>query len=104
NAASGEMNRADRLFAAEEAHEPDFASALKWARQAAEAGDAKGQALLGYVLSCGPEALREPEEAHRWYERSSAQGCPEGCLGYALSLAPRTHDEDGRREVARHLG
>jgi len=30
-------------------HEPDFASALKWARKAAEAGDAKGQALLGYI-------------------------------------------------------
>src|SRR5438445_6622185 len=39
--ANGEINRADRLFAAAEPHEPDFTTALKWAQQAAAAGDAK---------------------------------------------------------------
>jgi uncharacterized protein len=94
---------ADGLFGGHEPSEPDFTAALKWSRQAAEAGDAKGQAILGYVLACGPEAIRDPEEAHRWYERSAAAGCPEGCLGYALSLAPRMHDEEGRRQVAEYL-
>ena len=47
--------------------------------------------------------MRDVEAAHRWYERSAEAGCPEGCLGYALSLAPRTTDEEGRREVATHL-
>src|SRR5271169_2172236 len=95
--------RPERLFAEEEPGEPDFASARKWARQAAEAGSAKAQAVLAYVLTCGPEEMRDLEKAHRWYQRSAAAGCPEGCLGYALSLAPRTQDEAGRQEVAEHL-
>ena len=95
--------RPERLFAEEEPGEPDFASALKWARRAAEAGSAKAQAVLAYVLTCGPEEMRDLEKAHHWYQRSAAAGCPEGCLGYALSLAPRTQDEAGRHEVAEHL-
>ena len=59
--------------------------------------------MLAYVLTCGPEEMRDLEEAHRWYQRSAAAGCPEGCLGYGLSLAPRTQDEAGRHEVAEHL-
>jgi hypothetical protein len=96
-------NRPERLFAEEGAGEPDFASALKWALPAAEAGSAKAQAVLAYVLTCGPEEMHDLEEAHRWYQRSAAAGCPEGCLGYALSLAPRTQDEAGRHEVAENL-
>jgi TPR repeat protein len=91
------------LFTEDEPGEPDFAAAAKWARAAAEAGSAKGQAVLAYVLSCGPEPMRDPEAAHRWYERSAEAGCPEGCLGYALSLAPRTADEAGRQLVAANL-
>src|SRR6185369_4168306 len=60
-------------------------------------------AMLAYVLTCGPPEMRDLEGAHRWYQRSAAAGCPEGCLGYALSLAPRTQDEAGRQEVAEHL-
>ena len=96
--------QADRLFVTEEQAGPDYDSALKWSRQAAEAGSAQGQAMLAYVLTNGPEAMRDLEAAHRWYERSAAAGCPEGCLGYALSLAPRTHDAPGRRQVADYLG
>ena len=44
-------HRPDRLFAEEEPGEPDFASALKWARPVAEAGSAKAQAVLAYVAS-----------------------------------------------------
>jgi uncharacterized protein len=95
--------QADRLFAADEPTEPDFEVALKWAQEAAEAGSAQGQAMLAYVLTCGPEPMRDLEAAHHWYERSAAAGCPEGCLGYALSLAPRTNDEEGRRLVALQL-
>src|SRR5271169_5102875 len=96
-------DRPERLFTDDEPSEPDYASALKWARQAAEAGSAKGQSVLAYVLTCGPEAMRDLDEAERWYQRSAAAGCPEGCLGYALSLAPRTQDDEGRREVADHV-
>jgi uncharacterized protein len=102
---AGDLNgdRPERLFAEEGPGEPDFATALKWARPAAEAGSAKAQAVLAYVLTCGPEEMRDLEAAHRWYQRSAASGCPEGCLGYALPLAPRTQDEAERHEVAEHL-
>jgi TPR repeat protein len=96
--------QAGRLFAPEEQAGPDYESALKWSRLAAEAGSAQGQAMLAYVMTNGPEAMRDLEVAHRWYERSAAAGCPEGCLGYALSLAPRTNDAAGRRQVADYLG
>src|SRR5882762_7660775 len=39
---------AGRLFTTDAPADPDFVSALKWARRAAEAGSAEGQALLGY--------------------------------------------------------
>src|SRR5208283_1654359 len=79
--------RAQALFAPDVAAEPDFASAMKWARRGAEGGSAESEAMLGYILTCGPEDMRDLEEAHRCYERSAAAGCPEGSLGYALSLA-----------------
>ena len=60
--------------------------------------------MLAYVLTNGPEAMRDLEAAHGWYERAAAAGSPEGCLGYALSLAPRTNDAAGRRQVADYLG
>jgi TPR repeat protein len=96
--------QADRLFIAEQQAGPDFESALRWSRRAAEAGSPQGQAMLAYVLTNGPEAMRDLEAAHGWYERAAAAGSPEGCLGYALSLAPRTNDAAGRRQVADYLG
>src|SRR5262249_5612981 len=66
-------------------------------------GSPQGQAMLAYVLTHGPESMRDLEAAHRWYERSAAGGCPEGCLGYALSLAPRAKDAAERRQVADYL-
>ena len=47
--------------------------------------------------------MRDLEAAHRWYERSATAGCPEGNLGFALSLARRATDEVGRRQVFEHL-
>src|SRR4051794_39213592 len=99
SASTDEAVAGSRLFAAERRGEPDFASALSWAKQAAEAGSAKAQALIGYILTGGPEALRDAEAARQWYQRSAASGCPEGCLGYAIALAPNAEDEDGKREV-----
>jgi len=94
---------ADRLFAGEEVTGPSFPSAENWARKAAEAGSAEGQALLGYILTNGPEIMRDLEEAHRWYERSAAGGCPQGHLGLALSVARLARDAQTWRDIAEHL-
>jgi uncharacterized protein len=80
---------ANRLFAIETPTGPSFPAAEIWARKAALAGSAEGQALLGYVLTSGPDTIRDLDEAHQWYERSANAGCPQGHLGYALSLARR---------------
>ena len=83
--------QAGRLFAAEEQAGPDFESALRWARRAAEAGSAQGQALLAYVLTerAGGDA-RSRGGASAGMSAPPPAGSPEGRLGYALSLAPRT--------------
>ncbi len=94
---------AANLFAANDAAEPDFESGIRWARKAAEAGSADGQAVLGYILTSGPEHLRNLDEAHQWYERSAVAGCPQGALGYALSLARTAKDPEEQAKVAEYL-
>jgi TPR repeat protein len=88
-AGAGSGFASDRLFEQETTSEPDFAAAFGFAAKAAEAGSAEGQAILGYILTNGPEELHDLDAAHRWYELSAAAGCSEGSLGLALSLARR---------------
>ena len=83
--------------------EPDFESAAKWAARAAEAGSAKAAAILGYVLTRAPPPLRDLTAAQACYRRSAAAGCPEGSLGYAMSLGRDNDDPAAQAEVARHL-
>ena len=78
------------LFGGRTAGDPDFVAAAKWARLAAEGGSSEGQAVLAYILSAGPEELRNQEESDAWYQKSAAGGCPQGQLGYALALARDT--------------
>src|SRR5579871_901896 len=94
---------AANLFAGNTAIQADFETGIKWARKAASAGSADGQAVLGYILTSGPEHLRDLDEAHQWYERSAAGGCPQGALGYALSLARTATDQAGQAQVAGYL-
>ena len=83
--------------------QPDFASALKWARLAAEGGSADGQAVLGYILSSGPEDMRDPKQGDRWYQKSAEAGCPQGQLGGAMVLARDTSNPDTQAELLKHL-
>ena len=101
---AGRQPRADQLlFGDETLADPDFGSAITWARLAAVAGSAKGQALLAYILSHGPESMRDLDDGEQWYKRSAAAGCPEGSLGYALSLARYAKDDEGWRLVREQL-
>ena len=104
NVAEASSELGDQLFVGDDAPTaPDFESAAKWARQAAAAGSAQGQALLGYILSSGPESMRNLDEAHRCYEQSAAADWPQGHLGYALSLARRAKDPQSWRQVTEEL-
>src|SRR5262245_47976065 len=88
------------LFSDDEDGVPDHAAALPWARLAAEQEVAEAQALLGYVLTSGPEALRDLEQAERWYRRSAAAGCAQGSLGLGLTLLHKGGDQAALREAA----
>ena len=104
NVAEASSELSDQLFAGDDAPTaPDFESAAKWARRAAAAGSAQGQALLGYILTSGPESMRNLDEAYRCYERSAAADWPQGHLGYALSLARRAKDPQSWRQVTEEL-
>ncbi len=95
--------RAD-LFAGNATHEPDYDAAEQWARRAAEGGAPDGQALLGYILTSGPEAKRDLAQAADWYRRSAEAGCPQGELGHALALlraAPAADASPGAPDQAR---
>src|SRR5260370_36866685 len=56
---------ADRLFTADEPTDPDFQSALRWARRAADTGWPQGQAMLAYSPTLGPGEKPNLEEADR---------------------------------------
>jgi TPR repeat protein len=101
-AAAGSGFASDRLFEQETTSAPDFEAAFGFAAKAAEAGSAEGQAILGYILTNGPEELHDLDAAHRWYELSAAAGCAEGSLGLALSLARRGLASN-RAEIERQL-
>src|SRR5262249_26969249 len=67
--------------------------------RAAEHGVAEAQALLGYILTWGPESLRNLEQAKRWYRRSAAAGCPQGSLGLGLALLLKGGDQSALHEA-----
>ena len=47
---------------------------MRWARLAAEQGDAQGQTVLGFVYSNGPAVAQDFREAARWTRLAAEQG------------------------------
>ncbi|MEO8715322.1 MAG: tetratricopeptide repeat protein, partial [Acetobacteraceae bacterium] len=103
-AATPARGAAASLFASNEpAPTPDHGEAARWARKAAEGGSADGQALLGYILTSGPETLRDTEAAREWYRKSAEAGCPQGALGYALALGQVPGGEEHNKTIVEWL-
>jgi TPR repeat protein len=92
------------LFDVGDIADPDYVTAMRRARMAAEAGSGEAQAVLAFILTSGPQDMRNLDEADLWYERSAAAGCPQGMLGHALALNRKGGDETVKREVAVQLG
>ena len=84
------------LFSDVEGHEPDYLKALHWGMKAAMAGSGDAQALVGYILSAGPDPMRDQAAADDWFRKSADAGCPQGALGYGLALL-RTAAGDGKQ-------
>jgi TPR repeat protein len=91
------------LFSVAEIAAPDYGTAMRWARKAAEHGSGEAQALLAFMLTSGPDDIRDLDEADLWYARSAAAGCPQGLLGHALALARKGGGDAVQREVVAHL-
>jgi len=73
--------------------QPHYHAALLWAERAAAQGSAEAQAILGYILTDGPDDLRDRDRGAYYYQYAAAAGCAQGQLGWALVLLQR-HDLD----------
>jgi TPR repeat protein len=62
----------------------DYATAARTLRPLAEGGDARAQAILGYMFANGSGVPQNYIEAASWYRRASEQGNP--TAQYALGL------------------
>jgi TPR repeat protein len=84
------------LFEAASDRQPNYRIALHWADRAASRNSAEAQAILGYILTDGPAEVRDCAKGERFYQQSSAAGCAQGQLGWALVLLRRGTPEAAR--------
>ena len=91
------------MFADVGVSEPDFDQAARWARSAAEAGSGDAQALLAYLMTSGPDAIRDLPAALEWYRKSAANGCAQGMLGLSLALLRDATNDDERAAAAAEM-
>jgi uncharacterized protein len=64
----------------------DYPEALKWGQLAAAGGSAEAQAMLGYILTSGPDDLRDVARGAHYYQAAAGSGFARGQLGWALAL------------------
>ena len=74
--------------------DPTFAPRL-----AAAAGSAEARAILGYILTSGPDDQRDVPPAARYYRAAAESGFARGQLGLALALLG---NETGQTGVPQH--
>jgi hypothetical protein len=65
---------------------PDYQEAVRWGTPAADGGSAEAQAVLGYILTSGPDELRDVPRAAHYYRLAAESGFAQGQLGWALAL------------------
>jgi TPR repeat protein len=82
------------VFAGEHLNRGTYGEALQWYFNAAEAGDAQAQFLLGLKYETGTDVARDLTKAANWYEKAALQGNPESQFKLAMLL------ENGRGRAA----
>jgi TPR repeat protein len=83
--------------------QPDFHAALRFGLQAAKGDSAEAQALVGYVLTAGPDDLRDPPRGAHYYHLAARHGFAQGQLGWALALLRDDAQPSARVEAERLL-
>ena len=64
----------------------DYDEAEHWCRKAVAAGSAEAKALLGFILTAGPDHLRDPPRGEALYRDAAQAGWSRGQLGLAMTL------------------
>jgi uncharacterized protein len=77
----------------------NFHLAEHWCRQAAAKGSAEAKALLGFILSAGPDEIRDEAAADQFYRESAQAGWSRGQLGLAMALL-RDDTPDSNKQAA----
>lgn len=77
----------------------DYREALRWFREAAEAGHVESQKQVGWMHYEGHGVLRDSEEALKWYGMAAAQGDEEALR--AVEALTEDQDEKARQAAAR---
>ena len=65
---------------------PDYEAALHLSEIATQAAHAPSQALLGFILINGPQAMRDVARGEDCYRRAAEAGCAHAQLGWALAM------------------
>ena len=98
----------DRMFAAGEhfrlAPEPlrSYTDARKWYEMAANAGDRRSMALLGWLYRTANGVEQNDAKARHWYARAYDEGYRDAWLQYGLGLLTLHGRGGARDEVAGH--
>ena len=86
------------VFASEHLGRASYGEAMRWYLQAAEAGNAQAQFLLGLKYETGTDVTRNPGKAADWFEKAARQGILEAQFKLAALLERgkgRAADPDG---------
>lgn len=81
-------------YAGEHLTRGTYGESLKWYFDAAEAGDARAQFLLGLKYETGTDVARDLAKAADWYEKAAHQDIPEAQFKLATFL------DSGRGRIA----
>jgi TPR repeat protein len=67
----------------------NYERASKWAARAADGGSSEAKSLLAFILTTGPDQIRDEERGAVLYREAAEAGDAQGQLGWALVLLRR---------------
>ena len=81
----------------------DCDAALRYAMQAAEAGDVRAQEMAAAIHLLGPAHLRDEDKAKSWFGKAADSGSAHGHLGYGIITLIRSNDDDSTFAGIAHI-
>jgi TPR repeat protein len=78
----------------------DYETAERWCRKAVAAGSIEAKALLGFILTVGPESLRDTVTGETLYREAAQAGWSRGQLGLAMTFLRDGTTERAAESVA----